>query len=79
MPRIAPVHYRDLVKVLKKFGFQEASIQGSHLKMRKRPYVEGSPHLIIPIRPKGVRAGLIRSIIRKAGISRDEYFKALDK
>ena len=79
MPRITPIHYRKLVKVLRDFGFQERGSRGSHLKMRKSPYVPGSPHLIIPIRPKGLRVGLICSILRKAEIPHDEYFKALDK
>lgn len=79
MPRkITPVHHKKFIRLLKRFGFKEKGVTGSHLKMRKDPYVPHSPHLIIPLRPKEVKIGIIRSNLRKAGISREDYFEALD-
>jgi len=75
--RIAPISAKRLIKVFEECGFEVDAQTGSHLIMRKR----GHPfNLSIPIHSKDeVHPPVIRSLIRRAGITRSKYLNLLKK
>ena len=75
MPRITPVHWRDLEKVFLACGFRFARQEGSH-----RSYVrEGNPRPIVIPTYVDVPVSIIRNNLNTAGISREEYFRLLEQ
>jgi predicted RNA binding protein YcfA (HicA-like mRNA interferase family) len=72
MPGLNPVSRRDLVRKLKRLGFEGLFAGGKHQWMRR----EGL-RLTIP-NPHGglIDPGLIRRILRQAGITLDEWTNA---
>lgn len=75
MSRITPVHWKTLEKVFLAVGFRFARQEGSH-----RSYVkEGvSRPVVIPTYDE-VPISIIKNNLRTAGLSRDDYFKLLEK
>ena len=75
MPKITPVHWKKLEKIFFMAGFRLARQSGSH-----RAYVkEGvSRPIVIPAYDE-VPVSIIRNNLKTAGITRDEYFKWLEK
>ena len=73
MSRIAPVHYKKLVRVFELSGFVLDRAEGDHLVYvkdgTKRP-------VVIPIY-KQVPVFIIKNNLRSAHISREEYFRLL--
>jgi predicted RNA binding protein YcfA (HicA-like mRNA interferase family) len=61
---------REIVKALKKIGYEEDRQRGSHIVLRQLNY----PHrrVIVPDH-KEVAKGTIRAVIREAGITVDEF------
>jgi predicted RNA binding protein YcfA (HicA-like mRNA interferase family) len=72
MSSLSPVSRRELVRKLKSLGFEGPFPGGRHQWMRR-----GSLRLTIP-NPHGgaIDPGLIRRILRQAGISLDEWTSA---
>lgn len=72
MPGLSPVSRRELVRKLKGLGFEGPFPGGKHQWMRR-----GGFRLTIP-NPHGgaIDPGLIRRILRQAGITLDEWMKA---
>lgn len=72
MPNLDPVSRRELVRKLKCLGFEGPFAGGKHLWMRR-----GSLRLTIP-NPHGgaIDPGLIRRILRQAGITVSEWIGA---
>jgi len=73
MPRITPVHWRVLERVFLNAGFRFGRQEGSH-----RSYVKAgvARPVVIPTR-EAVAVSIIRTNLKTAGISRDEYFRLL--
>lgn len=73
MPRITPVHWRVLERVFLNAGFRFGRQEGSH-----RSYVKTgvARPVVIPTR-EAVAVSIIRTNLKTAGISRDEYFRLL--
>jgi predicted RNA binding protein YcfA (HicA-like mRNA interferase family) len=75
MPRITPLHWKSLEKVLLASGFRFARQVGSHRSYTK----EGvSRPIVIPAYDE-VPVSIIRHNLKTAGISREEYFRLLEK
>ena len=73
MPRITPVHWKDLESVFLACGFRFARQEGSH-----RSYVKaGNLRPIVIPTYVDVPVSIIRSNLKTAGISREEYFRLL--
>jgi len=75
MPRLTPVHWQTLEKVFLAAGFHLARQEGSH-----RSYLK--PGILRPIvipTYRDVPVSIIRSNLKTAGISRDEYFRLLEE
>jgi predicted RNA binding protein YcfA (HicA-like mRNA interferase family) len=69
MSRLLPVSWSDLVKRLRELGFEGPYAGGKHPQMRR-----GELTLIIPNPHEGdISVGLLKRLLRQAGISRDEW------
>jgi predicted RNA binding protein YcfA (HicA-like mRNA interferase family) len=69
MPPVGPVSRLDLIRGLRRLGFEGPLAGSRHETMRR-----GSVTLWIP-NPHGsdISAGLLLRILRQAGVSRDEW------
>ncbi|MGB0386047.1 MAG: type II toxin-antitoxin system HicA family toxin [Ardenticatenaceae bacterium] len=69
MPTFGPIKRRKLIRHLKKVGFTGPYSSGKHQHM-----VKGQLRLPIPNPHKGdISRGLLSQILRRAGITRDEW------
>jgi len=74
LPKIPPLNPRKLIKILEKKGFQVIRQKGSHVIMMNTR----KTRIVIPVHPgKDIKPGLIRAIIREAGISREKFLQFL--
>ena len=73
MAKLPDVTAKQVVSVLMKFGFYEKSMKGSHKKL-----VYQNKTVIVPIH-KRVGKGLLKSILRQAGITDEEFIELLKK
>ena len=75
MSRIAPIHWKKLEKVFLAKGFRFARQEGSHRSYTKQGIMRP---VVIPMYSE-VPVAVIRSNLKTAEISRDEYFDLLGK
>jgi predicted RNA binding protein YcfA (HicA-like mRNA interferase family) len=68
---LRPLPYREVKRKLEAAGFTETGQRGSHVKF-VRPTDEGVRTAIVP-RHREITVGTLRSILRQAGISPDEF------
>jgi predicted RNA binding protein YcfA (HicA-like mRNA interferase family) len=74
LPKISPINPNKLVKILEKEGFKVIRQKGSHVIMIN----SRKTRIVIPVHPgKDIKPGLIRAILREAGISREKLLKLL--
>ena len=66
-----PLPYREVKRKLEAAGFVEISQQGSHVKFAKQTD-QGLLTAVIP-RHREVAADTLRSILRQAGLTWDEF------
>ena len=60
-----PMTPREMIKYLKKNGFEEISQNGSHMKL-KNP--ETGKTVIVPYHSKDLKKGLEQAILKQAGL-----------
>lgn len=60
-----PMTSQEMVKLLKKNGFEIVSQNGSHLKMRNK---ETGKTVIVPCHAKDLKKGLEQAILKQAGL-----------
>ena len=70
MPDLPRISGSEAVKTFKKLGFYEARQKGSHVVMRK-----DDKGCVIPLH-KSLAIGTLRSAIRQAGITIDDFITA---
>ena len=68
---LRPLPYREVKRKLEAAGFTEVSQKGSHVKFAKQTD-EGLRTAIVP-RHREITVGTLRSILRQAGLSTDEF------
>jgi predicted RNA binding protein YcfA (HicA-like mRNA interferase family) len=74
LPKIRPLPGQKIIKVLEKTGFKIIRQKGSHVIMMN----EKGVRVVIPLHHgKDVKPGLIRAIIKEAGLKREDFFKLL--
>jgi predicted RNA binding protein YcfA (HicA-like mRNA interferase family) len=67
---LRPVEARKLVRVLASIGYRRVSQSGSHLKLR---HADGRI-LVVPMHAnQPVNVGLLRAILRQAGLTVDQF------
>ncbi len=72
MPKLSPLKAEQVIRKLRKLGFEGPIAGGRHSRM-----VHLERGLVIPIpmhKGKDVSVGLIRAIMREIGIAPDEWF-----
>jgi predicted RNA binding protein YcfA (HicA-like mRNA interferase family) len=69
MPHLGPISRNDLIRTLRKLGFSGPEAGAKHAAM-----IKGDLSIRIP-NPHGsdIRIGLLKEILRQAGISRAEW------
>ncbi|NIT35043.1 MAG: addiction module toxin, HicA family [candidate division Zixibacteria bacterium] len=75
MPELPILKPRDVVKGFEKLGWEVARRRGSHIILTKPRYIAT---LSVPKHPEVAR-GTLRSLIKKAGVSPEEFLAALRK
>ena len=75
MPTVPILRPKEVVKTLKKFGWVAARQRGSHIILTKKGHIAT---LSVPNHPEVAR-GTLRSLIARAGITVEEFLKALKK
>jgi len=73
MPKLSPVSYAKLVKVVEAEGFRHVRTEGDHMVFTKSGVIRP---VVIPRYP-AVPVFIIKNTLRTAGISRDRYFELL--
>ena len=74
--RLAGIHPRDVIAAFRRLGWEEVRM-GKHRIMKKAGHQNV---LSIPYHARpGVKEGLLRSQVKAAGISVDEFLEALRK
>jgi predicted RNA binding protein YcfA (HicA-like mRNA interferase family) len=64
----------DCIKALEKAGFTRRRQSGSHVVMaRDDPYAS----TVVPVHTKKLKPGMLRTIIRQAGMSVEEFVQLL--
>lgn len=76
MSSLPVVTGEEAIKAFSKLGFSVARIRGSHHIMKK----EGHRHLLtVPVHPgQTLKTGTLRSLIRDAGIIREQFAELVD-
>jgi len=75
MPRIVPIHWRDLERVFLRAGWQFARQEGSHRSYTKTGVIRP---IVIPAHGE-IPVAVIRNNLKTAGISREEYLRLLEE
>ena len=70
---LRPLPYREVKRRLEAAGFKEVSSKGSHVKFARVTQL-GTYTAVVP-HHREVPVGTIRSILKQAGISPDEFEK----
>ena len=68
---LKPLSYRQVKRKLEKAGFTVASQRGSHVKF-VRYNSDGTQTTIVPYH-REISVGLLRSILRQAGLTPNEF------
>lgn len=66
---------KDVIKVLKKVGFEEKRQKGSHIILAKETE-QGKKAVVVP-NHREIDKGTLLEIIRQAGLQREEFLKLL--
>ena len=71
MSKLPLLSWREVVKALRKAGFQVERQRGSHLILTK-------DELIVPVpKHEQLKKGLLMTIIEEAGLTKEEFLKLL--
>jgi len=74
LPKIPPLSPHKLIKILQKADFRIIRQKGSHVIMMN----DRNIRIVIPVHPgKDVKPGLIRAIIKEAGLSRQDFLRLI--
>lgn len=75
MPRLTPIHWKKLIKILKSEGAVIVGQTGDHIELKK----EGAKRRLVVPKYRDVPPFIIKNNIETAGISRKRYFELLKK
>lgn len=62
----------EIIKLLQKEGFSVTRQKGSHISLHKK-FDDGNIHLVVVPRKSEIKKGTLLSIIKQAGMSREEF------
>ncbi|MFZ3383448.1 MAG: type II toxin-antitoxin system HicA family toxin [Candidatus Methanoperedens sp.] len=75
MGKLPVLSGHDLIKILKKIGFEPVRQKGSHIVLIKNS--AGSKRAVVVPNHKEIDPGTLLEIIRQAGLKRDEFKKLI--
>ena len=75
MPRLTPVHWRKLLKVLELDGAIVVGQTGDHIELKK---AGATRRLVVP-KYREIPVFIVENNLKTAGISRQRYFELLRK
>ena len=75
MPDLPHLSGREIIRALERLGFVQARQRGSHVVMKKST-PGGSIGCVVPMHSE-VAMGTLRSILKQARISKEEFIKAV--
>ena len=71
MPRLRPIHGKDLIRILcNNFGFSAVRQKGSHVTLQR-----DDTFVTVPL--KEIQAGLLNRILKDCKISRDNFLHVI--
>jgi predicted RNA binding protein YcfA (HicA-like mRNA interferase family) len=76
MTKLPVVKPKELVKALKRAGFEPIRQKGSHIFMESPDRPDG---ITVPVHGKAIPKGLLKAILNQADISVDELLELLKK
>jgi len=68
---------KEIIKALKKDGFEVLRQKGSHISLYKNS--DDKSYLVVIPNKKEVKKGTLLSILKQAGMSREEFFELVKK
>ena len=71
MPKLPRLSGTEIVKILRKMGFEQARQRGSHVVMKKTTPT-GAVGCVVPLHPE-VATGTLHSILRQAHLTPEEF------
>lgn len=72
MSKLPALKSRDIIRALQKAGFIEHRQRGGHKIFKK-----GNLRVIVPVHPRDLKKGTVRSIIEQAGLTIEEFIELL--
>ncbi|MBI2654248.1 type II toxin-antitoxin system HicA family toxin [Candidatus Woesearchaeota archaeon] len=75
MMKLPVLSGREVIKILKKVGFEEKRQKGSHVILAKETE-QGKKAVVVP-NHKEVDKGTLLEIIRQSGLTREEFLKLI--
>ena len=75
MPNLPHLSGKEIIRALERLGFVQARQRGSHVVMKKST-PEGNVGCVVPLHNE-VAIGTLRSILKQAKVSPDEFIKAV--
>lgn len=73
--RLPVLSFRQVVRALERLGFQIDHVTGSHYRLKHTQDPRRST--VVPRHSRDIKRGVLRSIVRQAGVSVDEFLDAL--
>lgn len=73
MPKLPILKPREIIQKLKKLGFIEDHITGSHIIFY---HPESQKRAVVPYHLKDLPPGTLSSILNESGVSKEEFIKA---
>ena len=77
MHKLSNISGIEVVKLLSKLGFYPARQKGSHVILTRQTS-EGKKYVVVPLHNE-IDGGTLLSIIRQAGLKREEFLKLLEE
>ena len=77
MPKLPRLSGPELIKILRKIGFEEKRQKGSHIFLEK--YINGKRRGLVVPNHKEIDKGTLIEIIRQAGLKREQFMNLLEK
>jgi len=77
MRKLPVISGHQVIKALSKAGFKVVGRRGSHIRLKKKTPIK-TYIVIVPIHPE-IKRGTLNSILRQAGLTREEFLKLIEK
>lgn len=72
MPKLPVIKPKELIKILKKIGFEEERSKGSHIQ-----YYKGKVRVTVSVHNKDIRKGTLLNILRQSSLTIEEFIKLI--